>query len=140
MWKTDFVTYEQAKDLKILGFRKKCLYHYNKDGILFSNSSSNGEGSGIYVEDLECSYNKKDNEYIDAPTIYHTQKWLAKEKKYYINPDPDFSDSWFVDIVNLKNSDLIHLWNVEGLPKVYYSYEDALAAGITETIKLLNNN
>lgn len=33
----DFVTYQQALALKKLGFREKCLYHYNTLGILNPN-------------------------------------------------------------------------------------------------------
>lgn len=136
----DFVTYEQAQALKRLGFRENCLYYYY-NGTLYSNDVYNAYSSLHKVEALYMVHNiAKELLIYDAPTLWDAQKWLIKEKKYYVNPDADVSDCWFWEIVNLRNSDLVCMWNLPNQPNHYSSYEEALSAGITETLKILEEN
>lgn len=137
----DFVTYEQALALKKLGFDEKCLFAYNENVTLIPHHYT-CDGT-VYTTDLYCSSNKhyyKDKDFCDAPTLAHAQKWLIKEKKYYVNPDADISDVWLWEIVNLRNSNLICMWNQPNQHNHYNSYEKALSAGITECLKMLKNN
>lgn len=70
----DFVTFEQAKSLKELGFDWECRAVY-----LFDSSYDNNGfvyGRGFWVMD----YNKTDEGY-SAPTLYQAQKWLREVKK-----------------------------------------------------------
>ena len=140
----NFVTYEQALTLKKLGFREKCLYYYF-NGALYPNDvyahriDRNSFHRRYNVESLGKVRNiAKEPLVCDAPTLSQAQKWLIKEKKYYVNPDADVSESWLWVIVNLRNSDLICMWNQTNQPTHYNTYEEALSAGITKCLKILN--
>lgn len=134
MNKEDFVTYEQALYLKKLGFRELCLYRYEKEELLPNYYYSDDE---VDVEDLYRSYNSysiNNLEYrantIDAPTLVQVQKWLRKTKKYNITPKYIGNNYWIAEISILDTTNISHI-------KVYDSYEEALSAGITECLKLL---
>ena len=136
----DFVTYEQDLALMKLGFKEYCLYHYSITGMLFSNSNSDSEGGGIYVEDLVKSYNKKDNDYIDAPTLAQAQKWLREEKNLIVESFASFFKPSGFDKVPF-TWELFDWSKPNSLIKVgddHYKYpEEALSAAITECLKLL---
>ena len=130
----DFVTYEQALALKKLGFKEECLYHY-RYSIFSDNYYESADGA--YVSDLYKSHNSKSyekNVICDAPTLAQAQKWLRKEKDYYIEPRL-FYDKLHTDC---KSSTRGKYWQIEH-GKYYFSYEEALSAGITECLKLLEN-
>lgn len=132
----NLVTYKQAVSLNKLGFRETCFYHYNNQELLFSNSNSDGEGGGIYVEDLKFSHNIKDKGYIDAPTLHEANRWLLDNKNFYIEIYPN---------CNVKDSAhnwryIIHNFN-KGKCKTsefgnYNTPEDALSAGLNEYLKI----
>ena len=144
----DFVTYEQALSLKKLGFIEECLYYYDLEGRLCPNGINIGLfecvedyknkqpvyiDEGLHTENLLCP----NIDICDAPTLAQAQGWLRKEKNYYVNPDADVSDCWLWEIVNLRNSDLVCMWNLSNQPNHYNSYEKALSAGITECLRIL---
>lgn len=117
----DFVTYEQALALKKLGFDWDVNYVYypNKSiGEVFPKGNYNN----MSAEFITCS----------APTLAQAQKWLRKEKDYHIEPRL-FYDKFHTDC---KSSSRGKYWQIEH-GKYYFSYEEALSAGITECIKLL---
>ena len=126
----DFVTYEQALALKKLGFDWK-VNHCYFDGLeeltdnYIHNSNYDNCNSSEYVECV-CS----------APTLAQAQKWLLKNKEYYVQPawviDKDF---WVVDI---QTKDEIIEVIIDDNP-FFNSYEEALSAGITECLKLLED-
>lgn len=118
----DFVTYEQALDLKKLGFTEKCLYFYEKNKELVFTI-------GAYPSSL----NKIDSCSIDAPTLTQAQQWLRKVKLLHISPVPLDKDKWSYYIYNLNN----HLSIATDNHKYMSSYENALSVGITECLKLL---
>lgn len=128
----NFVTYKQAVSLKQISFRETCLYHYNDRELLFSNSNSNGEGGGIYVEDLECSHNTKDKGYIDAPTLYQAAEWL-RNKGYSVEPHSgDEFDKYEYQIDVKTENPYTKLSENE-----YSSYIEALSAGIDKCLEIL---
>ena len=133
----DFVTYEQALALKKLGFIEYCLYSYHK-GVFDTIGNSYRSEDEVYVEDLYISYNllskdKQYEDYVDAPTLAQVQKWLRVKHKQSIEPKYD-TYQWWCCMTNMSTSD----WY--DLDKSYSSYEEALSAGITECLKLLEKN
>ena len=76
----NFVTYQQALDLKKLGFTEECLYYYDNSKTLHSNYVSGLDFAEI--DDLLTSNNLyyPNLEYIDAPTIFQAQNWLRDVK------------------------------------------------------------
>ena len=88
------------------------------------NVESLGKIRNIAKEPLLC----------DAPTLSQAQKWLIKEKRFYVKVDSLCITSWFYDIDNLKDNESIETYGV------YDSFEEALSAGITECLKLLEKD
>ena len=133
----DFCTYEQALALKKLGFRDKCLYHYN---ILneFVPNNFNAEDETVTVDDLYDSLNKDTLSDIvcDVPTLAQAQKWFREVKGTDIEPR-----IWLVGgkreyrpyVMPPKCKDYIAC-----PPKD--TYELALSAGIDAALELLTDN
>lgn len=84
----DFVTYEQALDLKKLGFNENCIFFYSNrnhmkafcvDSISIQYTPNN---IGGYL-----NQNKNTDEYTcDAPTLAEVQKWLRRTQKISVEP------------------------------------------------------
>ena len=134
--KEDFVTYEQALALKKLGFKEECLYHYDHQMVIPNESKIDSACCYIPLEEFYRSMNDKYSKQYgicDAPTLWEAQKWLRKEKKYSVEIESFLrhSSSWFCNIENFKDDKSIETYGL------YKSYEEALSAGISECIKLL---
>lgn len=131
----DFVTYEQALALKKLGFDERCLYYYNVNEQIVANERDYQEE--VSVKDLYISYNSEYTSYnrIDAPTLAQAQKWLRKEKNLCVCSE--------IDIVDTEDNK--YFWTIYKLPSKkqiwktisFDSPEEALSAGITECLKIL---
>lgn len=126
MNKEDFVTYKQALALKKLGFDYNCDYNYSEDKELYKYD---------YHSDF-YSDTSSDSD-LPAPTLAQAQKWLRKEKNLYVCVE--------IDITDTVNN--IFYWTIYKLPykkqirktRNFDSPEEALSAGITECLKLLEN-
>lgn len=123
----DYVPYEAAKLLKEKEFEWRChaCYDYDKpDKLVFLEGISN-PCSIIYA----------------APTPYIAQKWLRETKGIYIWVEPVIGHRWTVSFCDLNVCAEERDWierelHKDGYP-IYDSYEDALNAGILETLKLI---
>ena len=105
----DRISFETAKLLKEKGFDEYCGYY-----------SSDGEYWGY------CVCNHKGKDYISAPTLQMTMKWL-REKGWFIHINIIREAScWTVDIQDIKNNVGLYI------PKGYgfSSYEEACEAAI----------
>ena len=129
----DFCTYEQALALKKLGFDERCLFHYIGDKSSLTENALWWNGI-VSVDRLYKSYNKCRVCDCDAPTLAQAQKWLRNEKKFSVEVSSLCITSWFYDIDNLKDNKSFETYGV------YKSYEEALSAGITECLKLLEKD
>ena len=136
----DFVTYEQAFTLKKLGFKELCLYNYDIAKNLVPNSGIGDEDEGATTEDLLESYNFWEHERTDAPTLAQTQKWLRKEKNLIVESIASvFIPSGFDNVPFVwRIFDWNEPSNVIKVGKEHYKTpEEALSAGITECLKIL---
>lgn len=147
MNKEDFITYEQAVKLKKLGFKERCYQHYDTSGIIQDNCYICNQvyqwviSSNLYISNNEYTQRcglSSEKSICDAPTLAQAQKWLRKEKKLSVEPmssDTDAQD-WEYLLVDRR----IEFANFHYNHKHYASYEEALSAGITECLKLLEKN
>ena len=122
----DYVSFEVAKQLKEKGFKWLVNHYYNKYGN-FNNTYGTWENYSDLIGELM----------ISAPTLCIAQKWLRETKDIHI-------------IINVcANGYYAVLWKTNGTfikmlvdigPNnggVWNTYEDALNAGILETLKLI---
>lgn len=78
--KEDYVTFEQAKALKELGFNEKVFFYFNYETkeIEPNSGASYSEGGPFDTYDVLRDVTKYGS--IPAPTLALTQKWLREVK------------------------------------------------------------
>lgn len=120
----DFVTYEQAQQLKQLGFDWKCYSFYHLDNWC-----------GL----SECGTRMNHNMFqkcISAPTLAQVQKWLREVKNIIVlvTCNLDYKKGhewyWFID------KDV----SIEDPKHFYKTYEQALLVGIDKALEFLKEN
>lgn len=120
----DYVSFEQAKRLKELGFDWECNHHYDNEGDCLLNPGIMGN---IYYNCNEL------DSIISAPTLAQAQKWLREAKQIIIIPCVAYRegimkyDFYIVD-------EPIDLFDDSEL---FDTYEEALSAGIDKALELL---
>lgn len=106
----ELVTLETAKLLKEKGFQQRKYF--------------------INVSTLHHCY-----KYLSVPPQSIAQKWLRETKKLHVEVSYMYGDYWIYDILTIPNHDLVGLSDRSLVH--YKSYEEALEAGIQETLKLI---
>ena len=118
----DYVSLEVAKLLKEKGFKWKC------DNQVVEKIP--GTEREEWDED-ECAYVTKTNCNIyPKPTLYMAKKWLREVQKIHIVIDFKLKDSWYYRMYDLHENELI-----EHSEEYFNTYEEALQAGILDTLK-----
>lgn len=113
----DFVTLDQAKKLKELGFEEKCFAYF------------------LYDDEVEIgSYMKDYNyivglDYISAPTLYQAQKWLREVEKTEVVVNR-LDEGVYDFVIYGKIVDMT-------TTKCFDTYEQALSNGITKALELV---
>lgn len=106
----ELVTLETAKLLKEKGFLQRKYF--------------------INVSTLHNCY-----KYLSVPPQSVVQRWLRETKDLHIEISYMYENYWIYDILTIPNHDLVGL---SDRPIIHYkSYEEALEAGIQETLKLI---
>ena len=123
----DYVSFEQAKALKTLGFDWECYQFYNGDKKLWSYTSI---GYGDDCRNWNDEYNAAiGGSECSAPTLAQAAKWLREVKQIIIIPCVMYKegvmkyDFYIVD-------EPIDLLDSKG----FDTYEEALSAGIDKTL------
>lgn len=130
----DYVSYEQAVKLKELGFDWKCITFYTKFKTL-STTHSTWDDYQIILENYNDDYIAKSfNVECSAPTLAQAQKWL-REKGIFLFIEPLVSISFCVYKYAIDRMETID--RIESKPQ-FGTYEEALAKGLDEALKLLN--
>ena len=123
----DYVSFEQAKTLKELGFDWECFSCYIK-------VYKGDDGWRLRIYDRYQSYNdERDERCISAPTLAQAQKWLREVKGKIIIP-------YVMHIENIMKYDFYIA--DEPIDPFDYSdgfdtYELALSAGIDKALELV---
>ena len=129
----DYCDYETCVALKELGYKVPTSAYYmpNNNQLLFVSNPFRGG----YVIDCFYSHNSlpKDvmtSNYIDAPTMWEAQKWLREEKQMILLPA-------YFGRANVWICELCYRKERLGFGGYNQSYEQALAEGIKEAVKIL---
>ena len=144
----DFVTFEQAKKLKELGFKEECNHYYDLITEEFTENcagdndtdSFEPEGSAYYDHNSELGC-------VSAPTLAEVQKWLREKQKLFVTINTYFTG--FVDgnfanpdyeyvIVDFRNNSGLRKCSSSSTPqKLFKTYEQALSAGIDNVLETI---
>lgn len=157
----DYCDYETCVALKELGFSEPTLAYY--DGFLPSKAllylvidEDCMPEYGVNVFDLlSNSNNYKDSKFIDAPTLWEAHKWLRKKHEIQVSVLP------FEDCDTDADGNIVGRWVSYGFALQYTTtamwivnkghtydfdtinaqdtYEEALAEGIKEAVKILKD-
>ena len=143
----DYVSYELALKLKECGFDEPCNYGYSVK-MRLEPEVSFGEPKMVHSKDPK-NYNdnrkgiEKGLSFCSAPHIYHAQKWLREAKGIAINViahDGDFY-TWDAIFLSKAPQDIVieSTFSEEFClyAKKFYSYEEALSAGISAALELI---
>lgn len=132
----EIITFETAKLAKALGFNIPTQDRYRKDGGL--NQDLQRRFGGVSNWNHEC-FQDEYRQYTSAPTQSSLQKWLREEHNIEININQNITVHveyyYFVSIVTLAPNKLS--LEERDLEPFYYSYEEALEAGLWEALKLI---
>ena len=117
----DFVTYEQAKILKDLGFDWECLYPYTEKKII-----------GYHPSPINWN-NDENAKYgiISAPTLAQAQKWLREAKGILILIQHNKNFYWTIS-TNESDDEVIAIYE-------YETYEKALLGAINKALEIIKN-
>lgn len=127
MNKEDYVSLEVARLLKEKGFNEYCgaYYHLNWGDMTEEE---------CFEVAPNYDFRNKDNGYrAGAPTLYEAKKWLIQNNIYV---RIDIYGKWFWTIKNIKTEKVICSLFIS-YDCAFYSYEEALNAGILEALKLI---
>ena len=129
----DYCDYDTCVALKELGYKVPSSAYYipNNETLYFVSNPYRGG----YVIDCFHSHNslREDvmtHDFIDAPTMWEAQKWLREEKFLLIVVDRLLNGEYVFSIVDILNYS-------EEKNGTANSYEEALAEGIKEAVKIL---
>ena len=128
----DYVTYEQAKKLREVGFceETRCGYYKMPKG--------NPQMTKWDIC-LEASLDYASFEYYKAPTLSQVQKWLREVKGIILHLEPRFykgKKPLMGYDYHLSNKDNGMYSHIES-ETIYDTYEEALSVGIDKAIEIL---
>lgn len=144
--KEDYCDYELSKALKACGFDEPCDHYYTKEdapeGAAWIVSTTDREN---FNADSDCPFCKP---LCSAPLLYHAQKWLREVALLHVAVTPAIpTRKWqfYIDDlnqhVNPHDGELMTRWDDDMQEKAdgqfYDSYEQALSAGITAALELI---
>lgn len=121
----DYVSLEQAKLLKENGFPQE----FTNGCKVFCTV---GEFKGKIVSYNDCAP-ERDKKSIAAPSLYIAQKWLRNKHNIHLVIHKDRIDEWSVYGHEISPIE----FTVFPLFTGFYSYEEALSAGITKALESL---
>lgn len=108
MKKNKYVTFEQAKLLKELGFNEPCIFHYEDDGCLYQNKVPTNTISDLYVvqDDLVMrNFCYRIGRY-SAPTLHEAADWL-RDKGLYTYPKLNALGKWYAVVHFLEYAETV---------------------------------
>ncbi|MCM1220089.1 MAG: hypothetical protein NC548_36920 [Lachnospiraceae bacterium] len=130
-----YCSYELAVSLKAAGFDWECMFYYDKE------DAPNGE---VWFTNLSvaCNHNGCNNPRIcSAPTLAVAAKWLREVKGVALNIIAHDGDEYHYSEVFLSNfQERDYKYYEYREHPLVGSYEEALSMGLTEMLKLLNDN
>lgn len=134
----DFVTFEQAKALKELGFDWKCNHYYFMDwGELISYNPWDIFDQ-LYVDFNNSSYwNNGESYTFSAPTLAQVQKWLYNQFSLWIEITYEVKKESFEYYIFNKTDNTKKSFFNPCVKIIYDTPTKALSEGIDKVIEIL---
>ena len=134
----DFTLYQEAFELKQLGFNENCIATYDED-------------RDFDLQDFEQNYDTFPPQIISSPTYSQAFRWFRE--KYLLeglvlpqdrrNPDP--LPIYFTAVISYEGEKMTELFNSSNPSKPkdflhYYKYEEAELACLRKLIEIVKEN
>lgn len=122
----NYVSLEVAKALKKKGFEELCYTAYDKEGRTFN------------YKEIRLNWNKEYDWTYSRPSLYDAQKWLRTKHNTHVMIGNNASGYYWA-LNKADNGTFICDYNDNGPNDggCWDTYEEALNAGILETLKLI---
>lgn len=141
----EFIPYEQAKQLKELGFKEECLAYFINE---YLQTTAYNTLKQIDIDKLNKDGKKEDNAFIAAPLFQQAFRWFREKYKlqHEISPNNSCTIS-YLDI----NEDIeyfekvyvsckhYHIDDEEGYEIEFPTYEEAELACLITLIEIVQN-
>jgi hypothetical protein len=118
--KNEFIPYEQALDLKELGFDEECLTSYHNDGTLMDIWSVMGFVTNSSLRDpqeFSANSNSKllkdyiDNPFTAAPLYQQAFRWFREKYDLMVVIQTMVKDSWLLRIESIDSTTINGVYN-----------------------------
>jgi hypothetical protein len=147
---TEFIPYEQALELKELGFDEPCLAYYDKDGDLLGDIGINEDIDNLYRNSYFVIYKDFSESEYTAPLYQQAFRWFREKYNIsysidWMSRSSEFYNGYYVHFRGI-NDNKINQENFivlnDELPskgyKVYKTYEEAELACLKKLIEIVN--
>lgn len=125
----EFIPYEQALELKELGFDDKCLTSYNPKKELVGVFDTALQNDGVEVENCFVYNSKVHESFVAAPLYQQAFRWFRE--KGYVNSVRSQNDKCH-EYYLIHNGKASQSWN-------YSTYEEAELACLKKLIEIAKN-
>ena len=135
----EFIPYEQALELKELGFDEKCLTSYNSKKELVGVFDTALQDKFVEVEDCFVFNSKIHTTFVAAPLYQQAFRWFREKYNLFSSVSVDQTMEPKFCYALSKYADpydwAILVFNSE----LYYTYEEAELACLKELIEIVKN-
>ena len=128
----EFVPYEVALRLKVLGFKEKCLasfYTYDIENFKENKFDYRGKFNIDYSSEDDYIINTDKSYYIAAPTFYQAFRWFREKYHIFHNIDKLFADEFGYTIYE-NDKEPMNYFN-------FNTYEEAEIACLKKMIEIV---
>jgi hypothetical protein len=146
---TEFIPYEQALELKELGFDEPCLAYYDKDGDLLGDIGINEDIDNLYRNSYFVIYKDFSESEYTVPLYQQAFRWFREKYNIsysidWMSRSSEFYNGYYVHFRGI-NDNKINQENFivlnDELPskgyKVYKTYEEAELACLNKLIEIV---
>ena len=137
----EFIPYEQALELKELGFNEDCFgcYTEKKEVIVRAGdyrSFQNNDSEDVIIRD----FNSYENGTVSAPLYQQVFRWFREKYGYfqlfdYQHGDSKINRGFFFNIVNIDNEDFFFPEDFEN--QIYKTYEESELECLKKLIEIV---
>jgi len=117
---SEFVSYQQALELKELGFDEPCICGYNDYHLLRSKISSSFDGDFV-------KWDEKYDKDLKAPLYQQAFRWFREKHSIYFTPKQFDETKWIVE------------WRFCEFIGVFDIFEEAEVACLDKLIEIVKN-
>jgi hypothetical protein len=121
----EFIPYQEALELKQLGFDEPCLAYYLAGGIRFKEYKDSQNKNSAFYNNTVCS----------IPLYQQAFRWFREKHNYHVIIDFNQSknNKWYYGIIQIDH-------NISVSPDVEFeTYEEAELAALKELIKTIKD-